>query len=217
LKFNAFHPIFTPRSDAKLHRGNTVSRPIADSVEFGKRIAMARTDAGIKSQMEFARQIGVTRSAVNEWERGKSKPSTGNLGRIAQLTGKSFDWLATGRTTQNSAFNLARADPLAKVALDRITPDTPLRLNVAAALAYPDGSMTAHGLRNEASKGRLVIELTSGKYYTTLGAITRMRELCRQEPKVRNSGSANRAATNTEIYPFRGLSHPRRQTSTERE
>ena len=32
----------------------------------------------------------------------------------------------------------------------------PLRLAVAAAIAYPDGSMTAKGLRREAKRGNLV-------------------------------------------------------------
>jgi hypothetical protein len=32
--------------------------------------------------------------------------------------------------------------------------ETPLRLNVAAVLAFPDGSMTASGLRREAARGR---------------------------------------------------------------
>ncbi len=32
---------------------------------------------------------------------------------------------------------------------DQVTPDTPLRLGVAAAIAFPDGSMTAAGLRRE--------------------------------------------------------------------
>src|ERR1700675_1009998 len=35
---------------------------------------------------------------------------------------------------------------------------TPLRLAVAAATAFPDGSMTASGLRRECARGRLVIE-----------------------------------------------------------
>jgi len=35
---------------------------------------------------------------------------------------------------------------------DAISPDTPLRLSVAAALAFPDGSMTASGLRREAAE-----------------------------------------------------------------
>jgi hypothetical protein len=55
-----------------------------------------------------------------------------------------------------------------------VNPDDPLRLDVAAAVAYPDGSMTASGLRREAARGRLVIERTAGKDYTTLAAIAEM-------------------------------------------
>jgi hypothetical protein len=45
---------------------------------------------------------------------------------------------------------------------EQVTPDTPLRLGVAAALAFPDGSMTAAGLRREAARGRLLIERIAG-------------------------------------------------------
>jgi hypothetical protein len=69
--------------------------------------------------------------------------------------------------------------------VDAIRPDTPLRLDVAAALAYPDGSMTASGLRREHKRGRLIIERTAGKDYTTLADIERMRELCREAPNAR--------------------------------
>src|SRR5450759_956226 len=72
---------------------------------------------------------------------------------------------------------------------ESITADTPLRLSVAAALAYPDGSMTANGLRREANRGRLAIERTAGKDYTTLANINRMRELCRVEARVHDCGS----------------------------
>src|ERR1035441_4308821 len=64
---------------------------------------------------------------------------------------------------------------------DEVKPDTPLRLSVAAAVAFPDGTMTASGLRREAARGRLVIERIAGKDYTTLANIERMRELCRVE------------------------------------
>ena len=47
-------------------------------------------------------------------------------------------------------------------------PDTPLRLDVAAKLAFPDGSVTAGSLRREARAGRLVIERIAGKDFTTL-------------------------------------------------
>ena len=70
-----------------------------------------------------------------------------------------------------------------------VGPNSPIRLNVAAKLAYPDGSMTASGLRREAARGRLVIERTAGKDYTTLAHIEHMRALCRVEPKDRDCGS----------------------------
>ena len=66
---------------------------------------------------------------------------------------------------------------------DQIGPDTPLRLAVAAAVFFPDGSMTAAGLRRERDRGRLVVERTAGKDYTTLTEINRMRELCRINPR----------------------------------
>jgi hypothetical protein len=62
--------------------------------------------------------------------------------------------------------------------------DTPLRLKIAAKIAFPDGSMTVSGLRREAKRGKLTIERISGKDFTTLGNIDRMRELCRVQAKV---------------------------------
>lgn len=58
-------------------------------------------------------------------------------------------------------------------------PDAPLRLSLAAKLAFPDGSMTASGLRREAARGRLRIERIANKDFVTLTEIKRMRELCR--------------------------------------
>ena len=77
-----------------------------------------------------------------------------------------------------------------------IGPDTPLRLDVAAEVAYPDGSMTASGLRNEIRKGRLQCERTAGKQYVTLSDIERMRQQCRDKPKVPASTAANAAVAN---------------------
>ena len=66
----------------------------------------------------------------------------------------------------------------------------PLRLAVAAAPAFPDGSLTASGLRREGARGRLIIERIAGKDYTTLFHIERMRELCRV--KAREPGCNSR-------------------------
>jgi hypothetical protein len=91
---------------------------------------------------------------------------------------------------------------------DEISPDTPLRLAVAAALAYPDGSMTASGLRREGKRGRLVIERVAGKDYTTLGHIERMRELCRLEAKAPAFTSGAHGTTKPDVLriPQYGLS-----------
>src|ERR1039458_9790759 len=67
-----------------------------------------------------------------------------------------------------------------------VGPNAPLRLGVAAAFAFPDGTMTASGLRRETARGRLVVERIAGKDYTTLANIERMRELCRVEVKAQD-------------------------------
>src|SRR5215470_10734343 len=83
------------------------------------------------------------------------------------------------------------------VRIEDIGHDQPLRLAVAAVLAFPDGSMSASGLRREAARGRLVVERIAGKDYTTLANIEQMRELCRVEAKELACGSNQRSATQT--------------------
>ena len=90
-----------------------------------------------------------------------------------------------------------------------VDPNLPLRLCTAAAIAFPDGSMSASGLRREAARGRLVIERVAGKDFVTLTAIEEMRKLCRVEAKdhaygdvqpamaVKPSGSLKTQASNT--------------------
>jgi len=63
------------------------------------------------------------------------------------------------------------------------TDDTPRRLSVIAKLAFPDGGMTASSLRREAERGRLAVERTAGKDFTSFQAIAEMRKLCRVERK----------------------------------
>ena len=72
---------------------------------------------------------------------------------------------------------------------DDIGPDTPLRLEVAAHIAFPHGGMTVSGLRKERDRGRLAVEKIANKEFTTLRNIERMRELCRAAAKVLASGS----------------------------
>jgi transcriptional regulator with XRE-family HTH domain len=64
---------------------------------------LARRAAGL-TQADLARQLGVSRSAVAQWERpGGSKPVSGNLEKLAVTMGCSFEWLATGRGNRHAA------------------------------------------------------------------------------------------------------------------
>jgi hypothetical protein len=92
----------------------------------------------------------------------------------------------------------SRTDAVELPPREQVSPNTPVRLGVAAALAFPDGSMTASGLRKEAARGRLIIERIAGKDYTTLANIERMRELCRVEVKAPDCGSGQLGATRVE-------------------
>ena len=72
--------------------------------------------------------------------------------------------------------------------IQSVSKDAPLKLALAAKLAFPDGSMSASGLRREARKGRLVVERIAGKDYTTVEAIEEMRKLCRIDRRASDYG-----------------------------
>jgi hypothetical protein len=75
--------------------------------------------------------------------------------------------------------------------------DAPLRLDIAAKIAFPDGTMGAAGLRKERDKGHLVTELIAGKEYVTLAAIAAMRKICREQRKARASSGVMKAEKQT--------------------
>lgn len=66
-------------------------------MDFAQRVRLARRHAGL-SQSQLAKQVGVQRSAVSQWESMELKfPSLMHLQATAVVTGVSFEWLATGR------------------------------------------------------------------------------------------------------------------------
>jgi hypothetical protein len=73
-----------------------------------------------------------------------------------------------------------------------ITPTTPLRLKVAAALAFPDGSMSEKALRELGHAGKLTVEIIRGKHFNTLADIEEMRSLRRVQARVPDSTSRQR-------------------------
>src|SRR5262249_58537901 len=74
---------------------------------------------------------------------------------------------------------------------DTITATTPLRLDIAAQIAFPDGSVRVSGLRREIERGNLRAERIAGKTFTTLANIETMRERCAVPTKARESNSEN--------------------------
>ena len=83
----------------KLRSSNKNSATSAPSARarLTDRIRLARARAGF-SKGELARRVGVSASAVVQWERPcGTAPNTMNLSAIAQSTGVAFEWLATGR------------------------------------------------------------------------------------------------------------------------
>jgi hypothetical protein len=64
-----------------------------------------------------------------------------------------------------------------------VTPTTPLRLDVAARLAFPDGSMSVSALRRLVVAGKITHEFIAGKYFVTLAAIEEFRASCRVQAK----------------------------------
>jgi hypothetical protein len=91
------------------------------------------------------------------------------------------------------------------ISLESILPDSPVRLSVAAKIFFPDGSMTASGLRSEARKGNLTTERIAGKDYTTATYVEEMRSRCRVKAKEPDFG-CNQPADTTRARSSKRLS-----------
>ena len=64
-------------------------------IDIGTRIRAARRDRGL-TQDELAEQVGVSRSAVAQWETGRTGQVTGNLSRIAGVREVNVEYLMYG-------------------------------------------------------------------------------------------------------------------------
>lgn len=67
----------------------------------GVRIKEIREDLGI-SMAQFARLIEATPGAVNNWEKDVREPSIDTLIKIANIGGKTLDWLLLGNETKET-------------------------------------------------------------------------------------------------------------------
>jgi transcriptional regulator with XRE-family HTH domain len=80
--------------------------------DIAARIRAARLARGL-TQGQLARAVGVTRSAVAQWETARAGQLGGNLARIAEALGTSAGYLLGGELEKGAAPLPARGDEIA--------------------------------------------------------------------------------------------------------
>ncbi|MDB5398212.1 MAG: hypothetical protein QOD93_2099 [Acetobacteraceae bacterium] len=85
--------------------------------DIGTRIRAARRDRGL-TQDELADTVGVSRSAVAQWETGRTGQITGNLSRIAAALEVNVEYLMHG-DDKRAAGEVRQGDELALLRLYR--------------------------------------------------------------------------------------------------
>jgi transcriptional regulator with XRE-family HTH domain len=66
-----------------------------DARALGGRIAEARKRLGI-NRSELSRRLDISPAAVAQWEGGTAQPASGNLRKLANILGVTFEWLGQG-------------------------------------------------------------------------------------------------------------------------
>ena len=105
--------------------------------DIGTRIRAARRDRGL-TQDELAEQVGVSRSAVAQWETGRTGQVTGNLSRIAGVLQVNVEYLMYG-DDKRAVGEVRQGDELALLRLYRECDpeDRQMLLRTARRLAVP--------------------------------------------------------------------------------
>ena len=85
--------------------------------DIGTRIRAVRRDRGL-TQDELAEQVGVSRSAVAQWETGRTGQVTGNLSRIAGVLEVNVEYLMYG-DDKRAVGDVKQGDELALLRLYR--------------------------------------------------------------------------------------------------
>jgi transcriptional regulator with XRE-family HTH domain len=121
----------------------------AHATELASRIRTARLAQGL-TQDQLARAVGVTRSAVAQWETGRAGQVGGNLARIARALGTSAAYLLSGEQEAGAAPLPLRGDEMAllRAYRDCTLEDRALLVRTAVRLARltdnPDPTGPAH-------------------------------------------------------------------------
>ncbi len=90
---------------------------MSEPQDIGTRIRSVRLERGL-TQDQLANSVGVSRSAVAQWETGRTGQLTGNLSRIARALEVSVEYLMYGEDKRGSA-EVRQGDELALLRLYR--------------------------------------------------------------------------------------------------
>jgi transcriptional regulator with XRE-family HTH domain len=101
--------------------------------DIGLRIRAIR---GERSQKEFAKITGATQSYISDLERGKCFPSVTFLARLSELSGRSYDWILTGKEEREVPVEPDKpVEPVEPV--EPVRPVEPIREEVAPPVSIP--------------------------------------------------------------------------------
>lgn len=89
-----------------MHNGAMELHPAHHPKEIGRRIIMLRQLMGATNAAAFARSIGITPQALNNYERGVGRPEFLVALKLVQRCGVTLDWLYRGETSGLSAVML---------------------------------------------------------------------------------------------------------------
>lgn len=119
-------------------RGMDIGKDIA-AKDVGERIRAVRRERGL-TQDELAVAVGVSRSAVAQWETGRSGQLSANLSRIAGALGTGVEYLLHG-DDKMAPLKAESGDELALLRLYRECAfvDRQMLLRMARRLANPGG------------------------------------------------------------------------------
>lgn len=65
-------------------------------MNLGNRIRKIRKSKNFR-QEDFAKILSTSNVTISDWERSRTEPDVGTLVKIAEIGGKSLDWLLTGK------------------------------------------------------------------------------------------------------------------------
>ena len=86
---------------------------------FGATISALRKERGM-TQLELARQMGVTDKAVSKWGRNLSFPDIASLPKLAEVLGTSVDELLEVKTAQQEEPTPSKAPALVELVLKAV-------------------------------------------------------------------------------------------------